>query len=306
MLARMSATADEAQTQVLASWREGPAREAIIDFVTLATTQGSGFVPLADRIATFDNDGTLWVEQPLPPQFDFVFRTWAEEIKADPSMAEKQPYKAIIARDPAFFAALGVQDPEVVGTLLAAFSRTWKGTTPEQFDAQVRDWLTTVKQPKLGVPYIELVYKPMLELLDYLRAHEFRVFVVSGGGRDFMRVFAEDAWGIFKENVIGTAAEYSYADGKIVRGEHAVGGLDVRAGKPEHIFAATGRLPVFGGGNADVDIEMLEAAKFSVLVKHDDDEREFAYTSGAEASLAKAKELGWTVVSMKNDWATVF
>ena len=153
-------------------------------------------------------------------QFDFVFRKWGEEIKADPSLAENEPYKAIIARDPAFFAALGVQDPEVVGTLLAAFARTWKGTTPEEFDAQVRDWLTTVKQPKLGVPYIELVYKPMLELLDYLRAHEFRVFVVSGGGRDFMRVFAEDAWGIFKENVIDTAAEYSYADGKIVRGEH--------------------------------------------------------------------------------------
>ena len=158
----------------------------------------------------------------------------------------------------------------------------------------------------MGVPYIELVYKPMLELLDYLRAHEFRVFVVSGGGRDFMRVFAEDAWGIYKENVIGTAAEYSYADGKIVRGEHAVGGLDVRAGKPEHIFATTGRLPAFAGGNADVDIEMLEAAKFSVLVDHDDDGREFAYTSGAQASLAKAKELGWTVVSMKNDWITVF
>ena len=291
---------------VLASWREGAAKLAIVDFVTSATTPGPGFVPLADRIATFDNDGTLWVEQPLPPQFDFVFRKWGEEIKADPSLAEKEPYKAIIARDPAFFAALGVQDPEVVGTLLAAFARTWKGTTPEEFDAQVRDWLTTVKQPKLGVPYIELVYKPMLELLDYLRANEFRVFVVSGGGRDFMRVFAEQAWGIFKENVIGTAAEYSYADGKIVRGEHAVGGLDVRAGKPEHIFAATGRLPAFGGGNADVDIEMLEAARFSVLVNHDDDEREFAYTSGAEASLAKAKELGWTVVSMKNDWNTVF
>jgi phosphoserine phosphatase len=274
--------------------------------VTSATTPGAAFVEVADRIATFDNDGTLWVEQPLPPQFDFVFRRWAEEIKADPSLAEQQPYKAIIARDPAFFAALGVQDPEVVGTLLAAFARTWSGTTPEEFDAQVREWLQTVKQPKLGVPYIELVYKPMLELLDYLRAHEFRVFVVSGGGRDFMRVFAEDAWGIYKENVIGTAAEYSYADGKIVRGEHAVGGLDVRAGKPEHIFAATGRLPMFAGGNADVDIEMLEAARFSVLVNHDDDGREFAYTSGAEASLAKAKELGWTVVSMKNDWSTVF
>jgi phosphoserine phosphatase len=291
---------------MLASWSDGPARQAIVDFVTSATTEGPGFVPVADRIATFDNDGTLWVEQPLPPQFDFVFRKWGEEIKADPSLAEQQPYKAIIARDPAFFAALGVQDPEVVATLLAAFSRTWKGTTPEEFDAQVRDWLTTVKQPKLGIPYIELVYKPMLELLDYLRAHEFRVFVVSGGGRDFMRVFAEQAFGVFKENVIGTAAEYSYADGKIVRGEHAVGGLNVRAGKPEHIFATTGRLPAFGGGNADVDIEMLEAAKFSVLVKHDDEEREFAYTSGAEASLAKAKELGWTVVSMKNDWMTVF
>ena len=291
---------------VLASWNEGKAKKDILDFVKRATTKGPDFVPLTDRIATFDNDGTLWVEQPLPPQFDFVFRKWAEEIKADPSLAEQQPYEAIIARDPAFFAALGVQEPEVVATLLAAFARTWKGTTPEEFDAQVREWLTTVKQPKLGVPYIELVYKPMLELLDYLRAHEFRVFVVSGGGRDFMRVFAEDAWGVFKENVIGTAAEYSYADGKIVRGEHAVGGLNVRAGKPEHIFATTGRLPMFAGGNADVDIEMLEAATFSVLVNHDDGEREFAYTSGAEASLAKAKELGWTVVSMKNDWITVF
>jgi phosphoserine phosphatase len=290
----------------LASWNDGPVKQAIVEFVRSATSPGAGFVSLADRIATFDNDGTLWVEQPLPPQFDFVFRKWAEEIKADPSLAEQQPYKAIIARDPAFFAALGVQDPEVVATLLAAFARTWKGTTPEEFDAQVRDWLQTVKQPKLGVPYIELVYKPMRELLDYLRAHEFRVFVVSGGGRDFMRVFAEDAWGIYKENVIGTAAEYSYADGKIVRGEHAVGGLDVRAGKPEHIFAATGRLPAFAGGKADVDIEMLEAARFSVLVNHDDEEREFGYTSGAEASLAKAKELGWTVVSMKNDWINVF
>jgi phosphoglycolate phosphatase-like HAD superfamily hydrolase len=195
--------------------------QAIIDFVGSATTPGPGFVPVADRIATFDNDGTLWVEQPLPQQFDFVFRRWGEEIKADPSLAEQQPYKAIIARDPAFFAALGVQDPEVVATLLTAFARTWKGTTPDEFDAQVREWLQTSKQPKLGVPYIELVYKPMLELLDYLRAHEFRVFVVSGGGRDFMRVFAEDAWGIYKENVIGTAAEYSYADGKVVRGEHA-------------------------------------------------------------------------------------
>ena len=142
--------------------------------------------------------------------------------------------------------------------------------------------------------------------MDLLKDNGFRVFVCSGGGRDFMRVFAEETWGIYKENVIGTAAEYTDSDGAVVRGEQMLGRLDLGPGKPEHIFAQTGRLPVFAGGNADVDIEMLEAAKFSVLVNHDDEEREFAYTAGGEASLARAKELGWTVVSMKNDWATVF
>jgi phosphoglycolate phosphatase-like HAD superfamily hydrolase len=291
---------------VLESWRDGAAKQAILDFVSSATTPGARFVEIADRIATFDNDGTLWVEQPLPPQFDFVFRKWGEEVKADPSLAEQQPYKAILARDMAFLGGVATQEPEVVGSLLEAFGRSWKGTTPEEFDGQVREWLQTVKQPKLGVPYIELVYKPMLELLDLLKANAFRVFVCSGGGRDFMRVFAEETWGIYKENVIGTAAEYSYVDGAIVRAEHALGSLDVGPGKPEHIFAQTGRLPVFAGGNADVDIEMLEAARFSVLVDHDDQEREFAYTAGAEKSLAKAKELGWTVVSVKDDWTTVF
>ena len=291
---------------VLASWNEGKAKEAILDFVKRATTDGPDFVAPADRIATFDNDGTLWVEQPLPPQFDFVFRHWAEELKKDPSMAGQQPYKAVIERDPAFFAGIAVQDPEVVRTLLKAFARSWGGTTPDEFDAQVREWLQTVKQPKLGVRYVELVYQPMLDLLEYLKAHEFRVFVVSGGGRDFMRVFAEETWGIYKENVIGTAADYSYADGRIVRAGEALGRLDVGPGKPEHIFAQTGRLPVFAGGNADVDIEMLEAARFALLVDHDDEEREFAYKSGAEKSLAEANELGWTVVSMKDDWSTVF
>jgi phosphoglycolate phosphatase-like HAD superfamily hydrolase len=291
---------------VLESWNDGLARRAVLDFVASATTPGPGFVPVADRIAAFDNDGTLWVEQPLPPQFDFVFRKWGEEIKADPSLAGQQPYKAIIERDMAFLGGLAVQEPVVVGALLQAFSRSWAGSTPEEFDAQVREWLQASRQPKLGVPYIELVYQPMLELLGLLQANGFRVFVTSGGGRDFMRVFAEDAWGIHKENVIGTAAQYTYAGGRIVRGEHPLGGLDVGPGKPEHIFAQTGRLPVFAGGNADVDIEMLESARFALLVSHDDEQREFGYTSGAEKSLAKAKELGWTVVSMKNDWNTVF
>jgi phosphoserine phosphatase len=290
----------------LASWKDGKVKERILDFIKRSTTDGPDFIPLADRIATFDNDGTLWVEQPMPPQFDFVFGHWAEEIKADPSLAQKQPYKAIIEKDPAFFVGVATQDPEVIKTLLEAFGRSWKGTSPEEFEAQVREWLNTATQPKLGIRYAELIYKPMLELLDYLRANQFRVFVVSGGGRDFMRVFAEETWGIYKENVIGTAAEYSFSDGTIIRGEHALGNLDIGPGKPEHIFAQVGRLPAFAGGNADVDIEMLSSAKFSVIVNHDDAEREFAYTSAAEASFAKAEELGWTVVSMKNDWDTVF
>jgi phosphoglycolate phosphatase-like HAD superfamily hydrolase len=291
----------------LASWKDGPAKQAILDFVAATTTEGdAGFVPPAERIASFDNDGTLWVEQPLPPQFDFVFRRWAEEVKEDPSLAEQQPYKGLIEKDMTFLEGVATQDPEVVGTLLKAFSRTWAGTTPEQFDGEVRDWLESVEQPQLGVPYVELVYKPMLELLDFLTANEFRVFVCSGGGRDFMRVFAEETWGIHKENVIGTAAEYTYDNSRIVRAEHALGSLDVGPGKPEHIFAQTGRVPLFAGGNADVDIEMLEAARFSLLVNHDDAGREFAYVKGAEKSLDRASELGWTVVSMKDEWATVF
>lgn len=291
---------------ILPSWNEGPAKKAIIDFVTSAVTPGDGFVESADRIAAFDNDGTLWSEQPLPPQFDFVFRKWGEEVAADHSLAAAQPYKALVEKDNAFFARVGAQDPTVIDTLLTAFSRSWAGTTPAEFDAQVRVWLETVNQPKFGVPYVELVYGPMLELIEYLKANDFRVFVCSGGGRDFMRVFAEETWGIYRENVIGTAADYRYVDGSMVRADHGLGGLDIGPGKPEHIFAQTGRLPVFAGGNADVDIEMLEAATFALLVVHDDDEREFAYTSSAEKSVDRANALGWTTVSVKNDWKTVF
>jgi phosphoglycolate phosphatase-like HAD superfamily hydrolase len=290
----------------LASWNEGSAKSAILDFVERATSEGPDFVPVADRVAAFDNDGTLWVEQPLPPQFDFVFRTWAEEIKADPSMASQQPYQAIIEQDPVFFAGIATQDPPVIESLLKAFARSWAGTTPDEFEAQVNEWLVTVEQPKLGVLYKDLVYKPMLELFDLLKANGFRVFVCSGGGRDFMRVFAEATWGIYKENVIGTAAEYSYVDGTMVRGENLLGTLDLGPGKPEHVFAQTGRLPVFAGGNADVDIELLESARFGLLINHDDADREFAYTASAEASMARAAELGWTVVSMKDDWNTVY
>jgi phosphoglycolate phosphatase-like HAD superfamily hydrolase len=179
-------------SSVLGSWNEGKAKTAILDFIEATTTDGPAFVPPADRIASFDNDGTLWAEQPLPPQFDFVFGHWAEEIKQDPSLASQQPYKALIEKDPAFLGGVATQDPDTIEALLKAFGRSWAGTTPEEFDAQVRRWLQTAKQPKLGVLYADLVYKPMIELLDLLKANQFRVFVCSGGGRDFMRVFAEE------------------------------------------------------------------------------------------------------------------
>jgi phosphoserine phosphatase len=214
--------------------------------------------------------------------------------------------QGIIERDAAFFQGVATQEPAAIGALLRAFARTWAGTTPEEFDAQVRDWLAVAKQPKLGVSYTDLVYRPMLELFDLLKDNGFRIFVCSGSGRDFMRVFAEETWGIYKENIIGSATEYTYADGKITRDEEILGRLDLGPGKPEHIFAQTGRLPVFAGGNADIDIEMLESARFALLINHDDADREFAYTAGAEASLTKASELGWTVVSMKDDWNTVY
>jgi phosphoglycolate phosphatase-like HAD superfamily hydrolase len=293
-------------TEYLASWNDGETKRAILAYIDSATASGPRFVEPADRVATFDNDGTLWVEKPAPPQFDFLFRTWTEAVKKDPSLAREQPYKAIVEQDRRFFEGLVTQDPEVVASLEGAMAKSWAGTTPAEFDAEVRHWVETVKQPRFDVGYTKLVYRPMLELFDLLQVHDFRVFVCSGGGRDFMRVFAEETWGILKEDVIGSAAAYEYKDGRIVRTEHMLGGLALGPGKPEHIFAQTGRMPAFAGGNADVDIEMLVVASFAVLVNHDDDEREYAYTTAAENSLAKAQELGWTVVSMRHDWSTVF
>ncbi len=293
-------------SEYLGSWRSGAAKQAILGFVEALTTSGPGFAEPADRIATFDNDGTLWVEKPAPPQADFLIRVWTRAARNDPSLCSRQPYQAIIEQDMDYLGGLVTQDPDVVASLEGAVASTWAGTSPEVFNAQVRNWAETVTQPRFNVGYTSLVYKPMLELFDLLKAREFRVFVCSGGGRDFMRVFAEETWGIFKENVIGSASAYEYRDGKITRAGQMLGGLALGPGKPEHIFAQTGRMPVLAAGNADADIEMLTAASFAMLVNHDDDEREYAYTTGAGKSLAKAGELGWTVVSMKDDWTAIF
>ena len=293
-------------TDLPSSWNDGAAKRSIERFISDADQPGAAFIEPADRIAVFDNDGTLWVEQPLPVQLDFIFRALAKAGQDDPTLAAKEPYKAILARDSAFFAAVGQQQPGAIRALEEALARTWLGSTPEEFEAQVAAYLREVKSERFGLPYPELVYKPMLDLFHVLEANGFRVFVCSGGGRDFMRVIAESAWDIPREHVIGTAPTYTYHDGVIRRGGEVLGGLALGPGKPEHIFAYAGRLPAFAGGNADVDIEMLESAAFAMLIVHDDEEHEFAYTAATEKSVAAANDNGWTIVSMKNDWNTVF
>jgi phosphoglycolate phosphatase-like HAD superfamily hydrolase len=294
-------------TTWLPSWTDGPVRHAILDFVTASSDETSPrFVDPADRVAAFDNDGTLWVEQPMPPQAPFLLHKLVEQVTADPSLADEGPYRSIVAKDPEFFAGLARQDPDVVAVFLAGVGRAWEGVTPEEYEAEVRAFVDSHRDDKFGQRCTDLVYQPMLELFDLLRAHEWRVFVCSGGGRDFMRVVAEDTWGILQENVIGSAPEWTYQDGRLVRENALRGDIALGPGKPSHLFARTGRLPRFAAGNGDVDIEMLDVADFALVIVHDDDEREHAYTSGAERILALAQERGWTMTSIAADWTTVF
>ena len=177
---------------------------------------------------------------------------------------------------------------------------------PAERRPDVRAFLASSRHERFGLPFTDLVYLPMLELLDYLRAHGWRVYICSGGGRDFMRVFSEETFGIPRENVIGSAPEWGYEDGRLVRRNELHGDLALGPGKPEHIYARTGRLPMFAAGNGDVDIEMLEVADFALVLVHDDDEREVSYAAGAEHLLGVAADRGWTTARIKEDWITVF
>jgi phosphoserine phosphatase len=290
----------------LKSWNDGPAKQSILNFLKSSTEEGPNYVKPEARIATFDNDGTLWVEKPLPAQLEFLARVFAKTAQNDPSLRSKQPYRAILERDGTFFQKAVEQNPEAMVALEDAFAREWSGKTPDEFEAEVKEFFATVKQEKFVENFTELVYKPMLELFDLLKNYEYRVFVCSGGTRDFMRVISEETWGIFKENVIGTDSEYEYSKGTLTRANKLLGRIALGPGKVEHIFAQTGHVPVVAAGNGDVDIEMLESAKFRLFIHHDDDEREYAYENGAERILAIAKEEDYTIVSMKNDWKEVF
>ena len=291
----------------LVSWVDGDVKATLLAFVADSVRVGSSrYVAPEDRIAAFDNDGTLWVEQPMPPQAPFLLEKLVSMVQTDPSLADVEPFGSIVDRDPEFLSGLARQDPDAVMKFLAGVGAAWEGVSPEEYEAEVSDFIARYRHERFGKRCTELVYQPMLELFDLLRAHDWRVFVCSGGGRDFMRVIAEDTWGILQENVIGSAPEWSYRDGRLVRDNRLRGGLALGPGKPAHLFARTGRLPRFSAGNGDVDIEMLEVADLALVVVHDDDEREYATTTGAEGVLDRAEVEGWIRVSIKNDWKTVY
>lgn len=242
----------------------------------------------------------------MPVQLNFLFLAFAKTAKNNPSLVDKQPYKALLEKDVTFFRDAIEQNPEAIKLLEVAFAQQWAGKTPDEFEADVKEFYATEKPLKFADNFTELVYKPMLELFDLLNDYQYRVFVCSGGGRDFMRVISEETWGIYKENVIGSASEYEYKNNALIRLDKVLGGVTLGPGKVEHIYARTGRLPIFAGGNGDVDIEMLESAKFRLFINHDDNEREYAYKNGAEKILKIAQDNNYTIVSMKNDWNHIF
>ncbi|RKG57791.1 haloacid dehalogenase-like hydrolase [Corallococcus sp. CA054B] len=295
----------------LPSWNDGPVKQSIIDFVTRATTEGGpGYIPLEERIATFDNDGTLWQEKPVV-QGAFLLEQVKAAVKKDASLGKRQPFKAVLEGDVALLSSM--EEPQ----LMALVAATHAGKTPDELTREARAFFQTARHPKLGVPYTQLAYAPMLELLRYLRANGFQTWISSGGGTDFMRVVSEDTYGIPPQQVIGSDLKEKFDEGDghpVLRREARLDHVNDKAGKPVGIEQHIGRRPVFAAGNvrSGGDIQMLQYTKeqprpgFSLLINHDDAEREFAYQEKNDASLKAAREGGWTVVSMRQDWKRIF
>ena len=299
----------------LPSWNDGAARRSIVAFVEKVTKPDSpDFVPPAERIATFDNDGCLWAEQPIYFQAFFAFDRVRALAPQHPEWKDKEPYASVLRGD--LKGALAGGEHGLVEMVMA----THAGTTTEEFDRIVTDWITTAKHPKTGRLLTEMVYQPMLELLDYLRANGFKTFIVSGGGIEFMRPWTERVYGIPPEQLVGSSIQtkFELRDGKPVLVRlPAVNFVDDKEGKPVGIQMHIGRRPLAAFGNSDGDLQMLQwttagsGPRFALYVHHDDAAREWAYDREShigklDKGLDEAKAKGWTVVSMKNDWKTVF
>ncbi|MDM0018397.1 HAD family hydrolase [Variovorax saccharolyticus] len=310
------AAAALAQAQGLPSWNDGAAKQAILRFVADVTTPGSAtFVPPAERIAVFDNDGTLWVEQPIYAQFAFALDRVKALAPRHPEWKTTPPFDAILKGDTKAFAAAGEKG------LMQVLAATHAGMTTEQFSASVAEWLAKARHPRFGQPYEKLVYQPMLELLAYLRENGFKTFIVSGGGVEFMRVFTEKVYGIPPEQVVGSTGQLAFkmgADGKpVLLKLPKIDLVDDNVGKPVGIQRFIGRRPILAFGNSDGDQQMLEwtaagaGPRFMGLVHHTDAEREYAYDRSSrvgklDKALDEARARGWTVVDMKQDWNRVF
>jgi hypothetical protein len=311
----VTATTAAADTDALPSWNSGAAKSAIIEFVETATdTSSMKFVPPAQRIAVFDNDGTLWASHPVYVQLVFAFDRVKALAPMHPEWKNKQPFKAVLEGDLETVLAGGEH------ALLEIIMATHAGMTTEEFSQIVLDWLATARHPKTGRLYTDMVYQPMLELLAYLRANGFKIFIVSGGGIEFMRPWTERIYGIPPEQVIGSSikTKFELRDGTSVLVRlPEINFIDDKDGKPVGINQHIGRRPIAAFGNSDGDIEMLQytdsgkGAHLEMLVLHDDARREYAYTCDTKVGrlckgLALAKERGWLLISMKNDWKTIF
>jgi phosphoserine phosphatase len=304
----------------LTGWRDGPANQAIVEFVArVCGADDSEPVPVEDRLAVFDNDGTLWCEKPMPIQLDFILRRLVEMAETDTALRQCQPWKAAHERDYGWLSQLIAEhyagDDTNVKVLAAGILAAYDGISVEDFEAQADAFLRTTKHPTLGHGYLECAYAPMIELLAYLAANGFSNYIVSGGGRDFMRPISQEVYGIPRQRVIGSSSALAYTSddrgGTITHKPHA-DYLDDGPQKPIRIWSRTGRRPLLAAGNSNSDVPMLhftqhpDKPSLRLFVLHDDDDREFDYTTGAERALDQATRNGWTVISVKNDWATVF
>lgn len=298
----------------LPTWNDGVAKQAILDFVARVTTPNSpSFVPPGDRIAVFDNDGTLWVEYPLYVQAFFVFDRVRQLAPQRPEWQTQEPFASVLNGD--LKAAMAAGESALVELVMA----THAGMTTDEFGAIAKDWLTTAKHPTLHRPYTELVYQPMVELLDYLRANGFKPFIVSGGGVEFMRACAEQIYGVPPEQVIGSSAktQFEMRDGKpVIMRLPELYFFNDKDGKPAAIQHYIGKRPIAAFGNSDGDLQMLQwttsgtGASLGMIVRHTDGDREFAYDqagmSSLKQSLIEADQQGWIVVDMQRDWQRVF
>jgi hypothetical protein len=299
----------------LPSWNDGPAKRAIVQFVAAVTREGGPqFVPPAERIATFDNDGTLWAEQPMYFQFSFALDRIKALAPQHPEWQGQEPFKSVLAGD--LKGALAGGEKAIVQLMMASHA----GMTTEEFAQTVKDWIATAKHPRFQRPYTECVYQPMLELMTYLRANNFKTYIVSGGGIEFMRPWTEKVYGIPPEQVVGSSikTQFELRDGTpVLMRLPEADFIDDKEGKPVGIHKFIGRRPIFAFGNSDGDHQMLQwtaagsGLRFMGLVHHTDAEREWAYDRQShigrlDKALDEALEKGWTVVNMKNDWKTIF